>query len=160
MHLLKQMIHYSAFKRWLLPPLLSHNLNFISVSNQYDDILNLSIWYLIIHSLVFSLKVEVTLCRLNPTFDRPKWELKIYLEFARKVFIPHTRRPELVLSTALKRSARMGNVWHPCHTHKSNTGYLTIGQQCLRGCFFIEISILNCWNLFEICLQYRMGLDF
>ena len=44
--------------------------------------LYLRIWYLLIfnffHSLVFSLKVEVTLCRLNPTFERPKVGKSLY----------------------------------------------------------------------------------
>ena len=39
---LVKMIH-AGNKKAPFRPLLSHNLNFISVSNQYDDILNLSI---------------------------------------------------------------------------------------------------------------------
>ena len=46
---------------------------------------------------------------------------KYILSPQEKPFVSHTRHPEPVLSTALKCSARMGNVWHPCHTHQSNT---------------------------------------
>ena len=45
---------------------------------------------------------------------------KYILSPQEKPFVSHTRHPEPVLSTALKRSARMENVWHPCHTHESN----------------------------------------
>jgi len=46
--------------------------------------------------------------------------LKIYFESARKTFcFPYTT-PQPVLSTALKCSARMGNVLYPCHTHEFN----------------------------------------
>ena len=43
-----------------------------------------------------------------------------------KSFVAHTRHPEPVLSTALKCSARMGNVRHPCRTRVSKV-YFTQG---------------------------------
>jgi hypothetical protein len=44
-----------------------------------------------------------------------------------KSFVAHTRRPEPVLSTALKCSARMGNVRHPCRTRVSKAYLLNYG---------------------------------
>ena len=76
---------------------------------------------------------------------------KYILSPQEKPFVSHTRHPEPVLSTALKCSARMGNVWHPCHTHESNTSenlFLNFGFKtiCIDQKMTYERSLINVFD--------------
>ena len=72
----------------------------------------------------FSFRNLDAFAQANPDFGKT--------QSRQKSFVAHTRHPEPVLSTALKCSARMGNVRHPCRTRVSKF-YLTQGSMELEA---------------------------